>query len=34
MADIRAAEQAREEMRVTSEAPSPWEQVKAEFGLT
>ncbi len=34
MADIRAAEQAREEIRVTGEAPIPWEQVKADLGLT
>ena len=34
MADIRAAEEAREEMRATGEAPIPWEQVKADLGLT
>lgn len=34
MADIRAAEAAREEMRATGEAPIPWEQVKADLGLT
>jgi len=34
MADIRAAEEAREEMRATDEAPIPWEQVKADLGLT
>ncbi len=34
MADIRAAEEAREEMRATAEAPIPWEQVKADLGLT
>lgn len=34
MADIRAAEAAREEMRATSESPIPWEQVKADLGLT
>jgi prevent-host-death family protein len=34
MADIRAAEEARAEMRATGEAPIPWEQVKAELGLT
>ncbi|MEV4420633.1 type II toxin-antitoxin system Phd/YefM family antitoxin [Patulibacter sp. NPDC049589] len=34
MADIRAAEQAREEMRATGETPIPWEQVKADLGLT
>jgi prevent-host-death family protein len=34
MADIRAAEQAREEMRETAAAPIPWEEVKADLGLT
>jgi prevent-host-death family protein len=34
MADIRAAEAAREEMRATGEAPIPWEEVKADLGLT
>ncbi len=34
MADIRAAEAARQEMRATGEAPIPWEQVKADLGLT
>jgi prevent-host-death family protein len=34
MADIRAAEAAREEMRATGETPIPWEQVKADLGLT
>ena len=34
MADIRAAAQAREEIRQTGAAPIPWEQVKADFGLT
>jgi prevent-host-death family protein len=34
MADIRAAEEARAEMRATGVAPIPWEQVKAELGLT
>lgn len=34
MADIRAAETARAEMRETAEAPIPWEQVKADLGLT
>lgn len=34
MADIRAAQDARDEMRATSEAPIPWEQVKADLGLT
>jgi len=33
MADIRAAEQARAEMRATGETPIPWEQVKADLGL-
>lgn len=34
MADIRAAEEAREEMRRTQAEPTPWEQVKADLGLT
>ena len=34
MSDIRAAEEARAEMQVTREAPIPWEQVKADLGLT
>lgn len=34
MADIRAAAAAREEMRATGEAAIPWEQVKADLGLT
>ena len=34
MADIRAAETARAEMQATGEAPIPWEQVKADLGLT
>lgn len=34
MADIRAASQAREEMRETGATPIPWEQVKADLGLT
>ncbi len=34
MTDIRAAEQARAEMAATGAAPVPWEQVKAELGLT
>ena len=34
MADIRAAEAARAEMQATGEAPIPWEQVKADLGLT
>lgn len=33
MADIRAAEEAREEMRRTQSEPIPWEQVKADLGL-
>ncbi len=33
MADIRAAEQSREEMRRTENEPVPWEQVKADLGL-
>ena len=34
MADIRAAEGARAEMQATGEAPIPWQQVKADLGLT
>ena len=34
MADIRAAEAARVEMKETGEQPIPWEDVKAELGLT
>jgi prevent-host-death family protein len=34
MFDIREAERAREEMRETGEAPTPWDEVKAELGLT
>ncbi|MBA2560440.1 MAG: type II toxin-antitoxin system Phd/YefM family antitoxin [Propionibacteriales bacterium] len=34
MADIRAAEQARAEMQATGAAPIPWEEVKADLGLT
>lgn len=34
MADIRAAAAAREEMVATGETPVPWEQVKADLGLT
>lgn len=34
MTDIRAADEAREEMRATGDAPIPWEQVKADLGLT
>ncbi len=33
MADIRAAEQARAEMKATGEAPIPWDEVKADLGL-
>jgi prevent-host-death family protein len=33
MADIRAAEESREEMRRTESEPTPWEQVKADLGL-
>ena len=33
MADIRAAEEARAEMRATGETPIPWEQVKVDLGL-
>ncbi|MEP6527053.1 MAG: type II toxin-antitoxin system Phd/YefM family antitoxin [Nocardioidaceae bacterium] len=33
MADIRAAEQARAEMKATAEAPIPWDEVKADLGL-
>jgi len=33
MADIRAAEQSRIEMRVTGETAIPWEQVKVDLGL-
>lgn len=34
MADIRAAHDARAEMRATGEASIPWEEVKADLGLT
>jgi prevent-host-death family protein len=34
MADIRAAEAARAEMQATGETPIPWEQVKADLGLS
>lgn len=34
MADIRAAEEARAEMEATGAEPIPWEQVKADLGLT
>lgn len=33
MADIRAAEQARAEMKATAAASIPWEEVKADLGL-
>ncbi|MFC5931155.1 type II toxin-antitoxin system Phd/YefM family antitoxin [Cryobacterium melibiosiphilum] len=33
MADIRAAEESREEMRRTKSEPIPWEQVKTDLGL-
>ncbi len=33
MADIRAAEESREEMRRTKTEPTPWEQVKEDLGL-
>jgi prevent-host-death family protein len=33
MVDIRAAEDAREEMRRTAEEPVPWDEVKADLGL-
>ena len=33
MADIRAAEAARNEMPATGEAPIPWDEVKADLGL-
>ena len=34
MADIRAAEAARAEMKETGEQPIPWEDVTAELGLS
>lgn len=34
LSDIRAAEQARAEMAATGTTPIPWEEVKAELGLT
>ena len=34
MADIRAAEQARAEMQATGATPIPWDEVKADLGLT
>lgn len=33
MADIRAAEEARAEMKATGETPIPWEEVKKDLGL-
>jgi prevent-host-death family protein len=33
MADIRAAEEARAEIRATGQSPIPWEQVKVDLGL-
>lgn len=33
MADIRAAQQARDEVKATAATPIPWEDVKAELGL-
>jgi hypothetical protein len=33
MADIRATEEARAELKATGEAPIPWDEVKAELGL-
>lgn len=33
MADIRAAQEAREEMLATQQEPIPWDEVKAELGL-
>ncbi len=34
MADVRAAERARAEMRETGAAPIPWDEVKADLRLT
>jgi prevent-host-death family protein len=34
MADIRAAEQARADMEANGEDPIPWDEVKADLGLT
>ncbi|CAN5703534.1 hypothetical protein BH24ACT11_BH24ACT11_20740 [soil metagenome] len=34
MTDVLAAEAARTEMRATGETRIPWEQVKADLGLT
>ena len=33
MADIRAAEAARAEMKATGEKPIPWDEVRADLGL-
>lgn len=33
MADVRAAQEARDEIRETGEQPIPWAEVKAELGL-
>jgi prevent-host-death family protein len=33
MADLRAAERARAEMRESGETPVPWDEVKADLGL-
>lgn len=34
MEDVRAAEEAREEMERTTAEPIPWAEVKAELGLS
>ena len=34
LADIRAAKEAKEEMTRTGQTPIPWEEVKADLGLT
>ena len=33
MADIRAAEEAHQDMRETQQEPIPWAEVKADLGL-
>ena len=33
MADIRAAQESRDEMLRTQREPTPWDQVKADLGL-
>ena len=33
MADIRAADEARDEMKATGQTPIPWDEVKADLGL-